>query len=66
MRNINKIFLIVILLFFKTIAYGSENFYDQAVDKFNNKKFDDSKFLFHRNIVFNPTDAKSYLSLIHI
>ena len=60
MRNINKFFLILILVFFKTIAYGSENFYDQAVDKFNAKKFDDSKFLFHRNIVLtqqtlNPT-----------
>ena len=66
MRNINKFFLILILLFFKTIAHGSENFYDQAVDKFNAKKFDDSKFLFHRNIVFNPTDAKSYLYLAKI
>ena len=66
MRNINKFFLVLILLFFKTVAYGSENFYDQAVDRFNDKKFDDSKFLFHRNIVFNPTDAKSYLYLAKI
>ncbi|MFL2853669.1 MAG: tetratricopeptide repeat protein [Candidatus Pelagibacter sp.] len=53
-------------MFFKTAAYGLENFYDQAVDKFNDKKFDESKFLFHRNIVFNPTDAKSYLYLAKI
>ena len=66
MRNVNKFFLVLILLFFKTLAYSSENFYDQAVDKFNNKKFEDSKFLFHRNIVFNPTDAKSYLYLAKI
>ena len=66
MKNINKLFLVFILLFFKTIANSSENFYDQAVDKFNAKKFDDSKFLFHRNIVFNPTDAKSYLYLAKI
>ena len=39
MRNINKFFLILILLFFKTTAYGSENFYNQAVDKFNDKKY---------------------------
>ena len=62
----NKFFLVLILLFFKTAAYGLENFYSQAVDKFNDKKFDDSKFLFHRNIVFNPTDAKSYLYLAKI
>jgi len=66
MRNVYKFFLILILLFFKTTAYGSENFYVQAVDKFNDKKFDDSKFLFHRNIVFNPKDAKSYLYLAKI
>ena len=66
MMNINKFFLCLILLFFKTAAYGLENFYDQAVDKFNDKKFDESKFLFHRNIVFNPTDAKSYLYLAKI
>ena len=66
MININKFFLVLILLFFKTAAYSLENFYNQAVDKFNDKKFDDSKFLFHRNIVFNPTDAKSYLYLAKI
>ena len=52
MKNINKFFLILILLFFKTTTYGSENFYDQAVDKFNDKKFDDSKFLFHKKNKF--------------
>ena len=66
MMNINKFFLCLILLFFKTAAYGLENFYDQAVDKFNDKKFDESKFLFQRSIVFNPTDAKSYLYLAKI
>ena len=64
--NINKFFLVLILLFFKTAAYGSENFYNQAVDKFNDKKLDESKFLFQRSIVFNPTDAKSYLYLAKI
>ena len=64
--NINKFFLVLILLFFKTAAYGSENFYNQAVVKFNDKKLDESKFLFQRSIVFNPTDAKSYLYLAKI
>ena len=34
--------------------------------KFDEKKMEDSKFLFHRNIVFNPKDAKSYLYLAKI
>ena len=66
MKNLKKFFLFLILMFFKTAAYSSESFYDQAVDKFNDKKFDDSKFLFHKNIVFNPTYAKSYLYLAKI
>ena len=66
MKNSKKLFLFLILMLFETTAYSSESFYDQAVDKYNNKKFDDSKFLFHKNIVFNPTDAKSYLYLAKI
>ena len=53
-------------MFLKITDYGSENFYKQSLDKFKDKKLDDSKFLFHRNIVFNPTDAKSYLYLAKI
>ena len=34
--------------------------------KFNEKKLEDSKFLFQRNIKFNPKDAKSYLYLAKI
>jgi len=33
---------------------------------YDKKKLEDSKFLFQRNIVFNPKDAKSYLYLAKI
>ena len=33
---------------------------------FESKKYDDAKFMFERNIVFNPKDAKSYLYLAKI
>ena len=33
---------------------------------FDKKKYEDSKFLFQRNIVFNPKDSKSYLYLAKI
>ena len=44
----------------------SENFFVEAKQKFDQKKYEDSKFLFQRNIVFNPKDAESYLYLAKI
>ena len=34
--------------------------------KYEEKNYEESKFLFQRNIVFNPKDAKSYLYLAKI
>ena len=47
-------------------AYSQENFYDEAKKLFDNKKYEDSKFLFQRDIVFNPKKAQSYLFLAKI
>ena len=64
MINRLKIFLIVfsIVGFFNN-TYANENFYNEAKKKFYEKKIKDSKFLFQRNIVFNPKDSNSYLYL---
>ena len=43
-----------------------ENFFEEAKNKYDEKKLEDSKFLFQRNIVFNPKDAESYLYLAKI
>ncbi len=42
------------------------NFFDEAKMLFEEEKFEESKFLFQRNIVYNPKDAKSYLYLAKI
>jgi len=63
----NKILLIIfIFLNFTTAIFSAEDFFEQAQQKFNQKKFEDSKFLFQRSIVFDPKDAKSYLYLAKI
>jgi len=49
-----------------TKVYAKENFFDEARNKYDEKKLEDSKFLFQRNIVFNPKHAKSYLYLAKI
>ena len=42
------------------------NFFDEAKMLFEEEKFEESKFLFQRNIVYNPKDAESYLYLSKI
>jgi|TARA_B100000530_G_scaffold88140_1_gene53579 tetratricopeptide (TPR) repeat protein len=62
-------YLILILTFLlvSTVAKTNENnFFNQAKDLFDKEKYEDSKFLFHRNIVYNPKDSVSYLYLAKI
>ena len=63
-----KLFVSILLLciFISTEVFAKENFFDEAKNKYDEKKLEDSKFLFQRNIVFNPKDAKSYLYLAKI
>ena len=50
--------LIITLFLFTIIAKANENnFFNEAKDLFEKEKYEDSKFLFHRNIVYNPKDS---------
>jgi tetratricopeptide (TPR) repeat protein len=62
-------YLILIFTFisFSLFAKANENnFFEEAKDLFDKRKYEDSKFLFHRNIVYNPKDTASYLYLAKI
>ena len=62
-------YFILLLTFslFSLLAKANENnFFNEAKDLFEKKKYEDSKFLFHRNIVYNPKDSASYLYLAKI
>ena len=61
-----KILLIFFFCSLTTIVLAKENFFAKAKNLYDKKKYEDSKFLFQRNIVFNPKDAKSYLYLSKI
>jgi len=67
-KMIKKITLAIILL--STLIFNVKaekvNFFDEAKNLYENEKYDDSKFLFQRNIVYNPKDSKSYLYLAKI
>ena len=47
-------------------ALSEKNFFLEAKKNYEEKKYDESKFLFQRNIVFNPKDENSYLYLAKI
>ena len=57
---------IILFLNFFNLTIAKENFFNDAKNKFDAKKLEESKFLFQRNIVFNPKDAQSYLYLAKI
>ena len=65
-KKIKLILCISLFVNFFNLSLAEENFFVEARNKFNEKKLEDSKFLFQRNIVFNPKHAKSYLYLAKI
>ena len=58
--------LIFLIVYFKGVSYSKENYFNEALELFKKEKFEDARFLFERNIVFNPKDANSYLYLAKI
>ena len=59
-------FALLIFIIISTQAISKEDFFNEAKSLFDNGKIEESKFLFQRNIVFNPKDSKSYLYLAKI
>jgi len=58
--------LLFVLVFSANLALSKENFFDEALKMYQDKKYDEARFMLERNIVFNPKDAKSYLYLAKI
>ena len=65
MKLITKIIFILFFLL-TNFTNASENYFNEAKELFEQGKYEDSKFLFQRNIVFNPKHSKSYLYLAKI
>ena len=51
---------------FTNISLSNENFFTKGLKLFNDKKYEDARFMFERSIVFNPKDSTSYLYLAKI
>ena len=54
MNKIFKLIFNVSFIIFVKLRISSENFFDEALKIYQDKKYEDARFLFERNIVFNP------------
>ena len=67
MNKILKLISLVVLIFsFQLNLFSKENFFNEAIKLYEKENYKDARFLFERNIVFNPKDANSYLYLAKI
>ena len=55
--------ILFILLNLTNSVLAEDTFFEKGKTKYNEKKYEESKFLFQRSIVFNPKDYDSYLYL---
>jgi len=66
----NKIFKLTLIFYliinFINSSFSKENFFDEGLKLYKDKKYEDARFMFERGIVFNPKDSKSYLYLAKI
>ena len=59
-------FLIIFLFFISNALATKSNYFDKGKALFDKKNFEESKFFFEKDIVFNPKSEKSYLYLAKI
>ena len=65
-----KIFKLTLLFYliinFLNISSSNENFFNEGLKFYKDKKYEEARFMFERSIVFNPKDSNSYLYLAKI
>jgi tetratricopeptide (TPR) repeat protein len=64
--TIKLISIFFILLNLTNSVLAENTFFEEGKEKYNEKKYKESKFLFQRSVVFNPKDQNSYLYLAKI
>tara|TARA_Y100000816_G_C25597021_1_gene320146 strand:+ start:43 stop:462 length:420 start_codon:yes stop_codon:yes gene_type:complete len=63
---IKKLIFIFIFTFWSNFILANTEYFEQGLNLFKNKKFNEAKFKFEQDIVFNPKNEKSYLYLSKI
>jgi len=63
---IKKFSFIFVLFFSSSILFAKSEYIKEGIDLYNKNKFEDAKFKFEQDIVFNPKSELSYLYLSKI
>ena len=58
--------LLMVFFFLSSSLEAKTQFFKEGLNFYNNKKFEEAKFKFEQDIVFNPKSEKSYLYLSEI
>ena len=58
--------IILILIFLPSILFAKTEFIQEGINLYNKNKYEDAKFKFEQDIVFNPKSEISYLYLSKI
>ena len=61
-----RIYLIILMTIFPNFLFANTQFFQEALNLYENKKFNEAKFKFEQDIVFNPKSELSYLYLAKI
>ena len=61
-------FIIIFYFFYLSTntLFAKSKYFQEGIDLYNKKKFEDAKFKFEQDIVFNPKSEESYLYLSKI
>ena len=65
-KKIKFIVFFYLMIGTTNISFSDEKFFNKGLKFFNDKKYEDARFMFERSIVFNPKDSNSYLYLAKI
>ena len=58
--------ILIITLLLSNTSYAKSEYFQEGVNLYNNKKFEDAKFKIEQDIIFNPKSELSYLYLSKI
>ncbi len=61
-----RIYLIILMTIFPNFLFANTQFFQEALNLYESKKFSEAKFKFEQDIVFNPKRELSYLYLSKI
>ena len=61
-----KIYILIILYLIPNVLHGKSKYFNEGINLYENNKFEDAKFKFEQDLVFNPKSELSYLYLSKI